>query len=148
MAKVAWNGDEDECWEWQGAVQSAGYGNMGVRGGRTDLVHRISYREFVGPIGANMTIDHLCENKLCVNPAHLESVPEAVNNLRGSSPPAQNAQKTHCPQGHPYDQSNGYVNPTTGYRQCRKCQAAHLRGMRRHRIADERKKEKQDATVG
>lgn len=106
----------DGCWLWTGAMQPSGYGTF-----RGRAAHRITYELFVGPIPENLTIDHLCRVRSCVNPAHLEPVTIAVNVMRGESLPARNARKTHCPQGHPYDDENTYVNPTTGWRLCRSC---------------------------
>lgn len=107
------------CWLWDGAT-TVGYGRI-KRNSRIDMAHRITYELFVGPIPENLTIDHLCRVRSCVNPAHLEPVTIAVNVMRGESLPARNARKTHCPQGHPYDDENTYVNPTTGWRLCRSC---------------------------
>lgn len=106
----------DTCWLWTGCKQNAGYGVLAGK-----LVHRLSYERHVGPIPEGLTIDHLCRVRLCLNPAHLEAVTLAANVLRGESLPARNARRTHCPQGHPYDQANTYVNPKTGWRMCRVC---------------------------
>ena len=114
-----------ECWEWTGSAHNAGYGVVGAK-----LAHRLSYEAFVGPIADTLTIDHLCQNRKCVNPAHLEPVPLAINVLRGDSPPARNARKTHCPQGHPYDEVNTY-RTTKGHRICRACHAERARRRRR-----------------
>ena len=70
------------CWIWQGAVSSSGYGNRWVEG-KTVLAHRFYYEELVGTIPSDLQIDHLCRNKLCVNPEHLEAVRPAVNTRRG-----------------------------------------------------------------
>jgi hypothetical protein len=105
------------CWFWEGSTHAAGYGCYGAR-----LAHRLSYEAFIGPIPDGLTLDHLCRNRRCVNPRHLEPVTIAENVLRGESLPARNARKTHCPKGHPYDESNTYISPRTGWRQCRACQ--------------------------
>lgn len=70
------------CWNWQGARQSRGYGSFGIAPGRTALAHRVAYEAMVGPIPDGMTLDHLCENKVCVNPAHLEPVTREENTRR------------------------------------------------------------------
>lgn len=69
------------CWLWTGAIQTRGYGSTGIGGGRTGLAHRVAYVALVGPIPQGLTLDHLCEVKRCVNPAHLEPV-TAAENLR------------------------------------------------------------------
>jgi hypothetical protein len=72
------------CWEWQGVRGTTGYGGFHM-GRRTWLAHRAAYVLFVGPIPAMMTIDHLCVNRACVNPAHLEPVSQRENLVRGIS---------------------------------------------------------------
>lgn len=114
---------DGECWRWTGARHPAGYGTFGDH-----LAHRRSYELHVGPIPAGLTLDHLCRNRWCVNPAHLEAVPLVENVMRGESPPARNARKTHCPQGHPYDEANTYWT-SNGWRICRACNRE--RGRRR-----------------
>jgi hypothetical protein len=84
------------------------------------------YELLVGPVGADLTLDHLCRNRACVNPDHLEPVTIAVNVLRGESPPARNARKTHCPQGHEYTPDNTYYNQK-GWRACATCSKAWAR---------------------
>ena len=76
----------NNCWVWQGALKSNGYGNMGVTIARGEHVvvpvHRVAYELFIGPIPEGCEIDHLCNNKPCVNPDHLEAVPHRVNARR------------------------------------------------------------------
>lgn len=89
----------DGCWRWVGAIQKAGYGCL-WNGERVCLAHRIAYELFVGPIPDGKEIDHLCRNRWCVNPLHMEPVTGHENNMRGFSVAARNAKRTHCPQGH------------------------------------------------
>lgn len=122
----------DECWPWLGARQPNGYGKMGSGGshGRTLLAHRVSYELNVGPIPDGLTIDHLCRNPACVNPAHMEVVTGAENILRGESAAARNSRKTHCPAGHPYDEENTLLHRlrTGKYgRECRECNKLRCR---------------------
>lgn len=91
----------DSCWVWTGAKQSRGYGNY-----RGKLAHRVSYEKYVGEIPSGLTIDHLCRNRLCVNPEHLEAVTQYVNNMRGDGFASKNLRKTHCYNGHELTEDN------------------------------------------
>ncbi len=108
------------CWEWRGGRAKTGYGQF-WRKGKTELAHRIAYELSVGPIPAGLQLDHLCRNHGCVNPSHLEAVLPKVNYLRGVSPLANNARKTHCANGHVLTGENLYLRPTgRGCRVCRR----------------------------
>jgi hypothetical protein len=72
------------CWEWTGAKDRDGYGTMHHRN-RPYRAHRFAYEQFVGPIPDGLVIDHLCTNRGCVNPEHLEPVTNAVNIKRGET---------------------------------------------------------------
>ncbi len=110
------------CWVWRGSKDRAGYGRIS-HARENALVHRLAYELLVGPIPDGLTLDHLCRNRACYNPEHLEPVTNKENVLRGVSPSAQHAKKTHCPRGHPYAGDNLYV-ARRGNRGCRTCQRA------------------------
>jgi hypothetical protein len=76
------NGETD-CWLWQKPLIKSGYGRLYVNG-RNNLVHRVAYEEWIGPIPTGMTIDHLCGVRHCINPAHMELVSLEENGKRGS----------------------------------------------------------------
>ncbi len=129
-------GTEDECWPWFGAHNGLGYGQMGA--GPTRLyAHRLSYELAKGPIPTGLELDHLCRNSVCVNPKHLEAVTHQENNLRGNN---NHRNKTHCPQGHPYDLVNTYR--FNGGRWCRPC---HKKADERYRIRKRAEKGNNDS---
>ena len=107
-----------ECWLWTAGKAPNGYGKCWLDG-RTVGAHRAIYELLVGPIPEGLVIDHLCRVRHCVNPDHLEPVTQQENLLRGDTFQARNRAKTHCPQGHPYDESN--TRMFAGKRACRTC---------------------------
>ena len=121
----------ETCWLWLGAKKTNGYGR--IRNGRDIYVHRFAYELLVGTIPKGLTIDHLCRNRACVNPAHLEAITNKDNILRGKGLSAREAQRTHCPYGHPYDLFNTYHYRRGGQeqRQCRQCHNRRVAATRR-----------------
>jgi hypothetical protein len=121
--------DLGPCWLWCGgftkpnSTSAGGYGlfSPGGRrhGGKTVLAHRFAYELVHGPLPYREPLDHLCETPACVRPEHVRLASTRENTLRGSTLPARNLAKTHCPRGHPYDTANTY-HDTKG-RQCRAC---------------------------
>ena len=121
------------CWEWRGARMSDGYASFQANG-KTTLGHRWSYQNWIGPIPDGLTLDHLCRNRGCVNPAHLEPVSSRENVLRSpTAPPAVNARKTHCIHGHEFTFENTYMHK--GRRGCRVCRSDADRRHREQRKA-------------
>jgi len=121
------------CWEWQGRITYQGYGQISV-GSRSDgtrsnrQAHVVTYEAFVGEVPLGKQLDHLCRNRRCVNPSHLEPVTARENVLR--SVPFRNPlrygasqrNKTHCKNGHEFD----YVSPI-GKRGCKTCRTETTR---------------------
>src|SRR4051812_38920185 len=100
------------CWLWASAVERNGYGRIRIGSGQRAQAHRFAYEYFVKPIPAGLQLDHLCRERSCVNPAHLEPVTGRVNTLRGRCGEVakrRHAAVTHCPFGHEYTSSNTYL---------------------------------------
>lgn len=109
------------CVVWIASRNNSGYGTFNV-GVRSTVAHRWSYEYHVGPIPDGLDLDHLCRNRACVYPEHLEPVTTSANLLRGVDVGQANAVKTHCPANHPYSGANLYVPPSRpNNRMCRTC---------------------------
>jgi hypothetical protein len=125
----------DECWMWTGAKTPNGYGqiNLGGRKGKRRAAHRVAYELCVGPIPDGHDLDHHCENKGCVNPAHLEPVTRQDNMLRF------HGQRTLCKYGHPLDGMTHAKQPDgtpTQHRYCKTCgRESHRRWREQRRAA-------------
>ena len=130
------------CWEWTGKINKDGYGYILV-GSRTDgsrhymFAHRYAYEAVWGPIPSGKELHHLCENRCCVNPWHLEAISHGENVRRGRAAEVarQRRLRPNCPKGHPYTPENTYNYK--GKRYCRQCR----------RECDSKRKEMRYATT-
>lgn len=120
------------CIQWTGGLNPDGYGRF-YTAGTCVPAHRWNYEHKVGPIPEGLEIDHLCRNRACVNPDHLEPVTTQVNIARSLGVAVLNSRKTNCPQGHPYSGDN--LRIARGRRHCRACARDHTAAWRARRAA-------------
>jgi hypothetical protein len=119
------------CWEWQGYIRPNGYGSFYFRG-RPTTAHRAAYQIFVGPVGERADLDHLCRNRRCVNPDHLEIVSRRENcrrGIMGQVNAERERAKTCCRNGHAYVEDNVHIAPQ-GWRRCCICRRENQRRAR------------------
>jgi hypothetical protein len=126
--------DDSGCVVWIADLTNAGYGRFTWKSpdGTVRGAHRVAYHVLVAPVPADKVIDHLCRNRTCIRPDHLEVVRQRENVMRSPiAPGAINAAKTHCPQGHEYSPENTYLytfkTRSTTTRMCRTCQREYRR---------------------
>lgn len=113
----------DNCWTWLGTPTKTGYGRFKNKG-EMYYAHRVSYSIFNGEIKKDLVIDHICKNRLCVNPEHLRQVTISQNVKENSNAPsAINREKTTCIRGHLLSGENlRYENGKQGIKRiCKIC---------------------------
>lgn len=124
------------CWLWLGSLYSEKEGYGGVSwNNKSWRVHRLVYFLLRGGIPKKWHTDHLCRNRICCNPDHLEACLPAINILRGEGVAPNNLRKTHCPQGHEYDAKNTYI--WAKQRFCRTCSLRYKQNYRRRKSEEE-----------
>lgn len=118
--------EKTQCWNWTGWIHNpGGYGKI-TMGKKDYLAHRCSYDLFVGIKEDYTVIDHICMNKICINPDHLREVDVRTNTLENSRGDAvKKKAQTHCINGHEFTPENTKPTPTGPYgglrRTCKKC---------------------------
>jgi hypothetical protein len=115
----------DGCWVHPKPHPPTGYGRVRHRGA-SQMAHRVVFRLLRSDVPTGLQLDHLCRNRACCNPWHLEPVTPKVNTRRARS---VQAKRTHCQAGHEYSAANTYVD-SEGWRYCRACRARAARDFR------------------
>lgn len=109
----------DPCWRWVGERNKNGYGWLKIGADRY-MAHILSYEAHIGPVPEGKILDHLCHNRWCIQPKHLEPVTDRENTLRGSSSAARYATRDRCDRGHEFTPENTIKRADRG-RRCREC---------------------------
>lgn len=124
------------CWKWTGSCHPDNeYGRFWISAHASRQAHRLGFLWSGRDVPDDLVLDHLCRNRWCVNPDHLEPVTLVENVMRGESIWAQNARKTHCLRGHEFTAENTWISKNNE-RHCRECSRIRKREARaRRRLA-------------
>jgi len=122
------------CINYVGPKDPNGYGRARWDGRRFRPAHVVAWELCRAPVPAGLQIDHLCRNRACINPNHLEPVTSRENTLRGEGISAQYARRTHCANGHEFTTANT-LRRSNGSRRCRTCHNEHQKRMHAKRKA-------------
>lgn len=133
---------ESGCWVWVKAIQTRGYGSVCIGQGKTALAHRAAWESWFGPVPDGLTIDHLCRNKRCIHPCHMEPVTGAVNSRRATA--YYLAGNAMYPCGHPRTPENTKVRTRKNGWINRCCKACFLNATRLYKQRQRESKRRQE----
>lgn len=135
ISKIDINSIDYGCWEWISTKNTRGYGMIRMKHNNKwiyETAHRVSYRHFIGGLDINLSIDHLCMNKSCVNPFHLEQVTRGENSRRGIH--AKYGTRLFCTRGHRWTNDNTAYYNGGKQKVCRKCNVINVDKWRRNKL--------------
>tara|TARA_R110000851_G_scaffold156925_1_gene299466 strand:+ start:43 stop:492 length:450 start_codon:yes stop_codon:yes gene_type:complete len=106
----------EDCWEWTSSKTKKGYGEFSYNSA-TKRAHRLSYEDINGKIPEGLEIHHICNNRICVNPKHLE----AVTHLANIQISVLRNKRTHCTKGHELTPDNLVHRTNRAHTECATC---------------------------